>query len=65
MTVELPLDNPVRMRLAPLIGLISQASRIRAFNKTLGTAVTDLSPYPVDFVDAVVGWAQELDTHAG
>lgn len=61
MTTDLPPDNPVRMRLTPLINLISQASRIRAFNTALGTNITDLSSYPVDFVDAVIGWSRELE----
>lgn len=61
MTVDLPMDNPVRMRLDPLIMLISHASRIRAFNKALGTSVTDLSVFPVDFVTAVIGWAGTMD----
>lgn len=37
--------------------MISEANRIRLFNKALGTHEIDLSPYPVDFVETVVQWA--------
>lgn len=61
MTLELPADNPVRMRLGPLIALLSQAARLRAFNHALGVSVLDLTPYPVDFVDVVVQWNGTLN----
>lgn len=48
------MDNPVRMRLEPFIRLVSEASRLRAFNHYLGTNVTDLRAFPVDFVEVAI-----------
>jgi hypothetical protein len=44
----------------PVMALIDQASRIRLFNQALGVSVLDISPYPVDFIEAVITWAGEL-----
>ena len=54
--LDLPSDNPKRKQLDPLIQLISQAARLAAFNKALGTNVTSLDTFPVDFVEVVIGW---------
>ena len=40
----------------PLMQLVSAANRIRLFNAGLGTHVLDLTPFPPDFVAAVVTW---------
>ena len=61
MTADLPLDNPKRMEYAPLMALVSHASRLATFNKALNLAERDFSAWPVDFVEAVLVWARETD----
>ena len=61
MTADLPADNPSRKRLEPLMQLVSYASRLSSFNKALNLSERDLSAWPVDFVEAVIGWARETD----
>lgn len=63
MTADLAADNPARKRLEPLMQLISHASRLATFNKALNLSERDFSAWPVDFVEAVIGWARE--TNAG
>jgi hypothetical protein len=43
-------------RYRPVIADLSEAWRIRDFNAGLGTNVTNLDAYPVDFVEAVIAW---------
>lgn len=39
------------------MALVSAASRLAAFNKALNLSERDLSAWPVDFVEAVLVWA--------
>jgi hypothetical protein len=56
----LPIDNPKRQEVEPTLRLITEADRLRRFNKALGTHVTSLEAFPVDFVAAVVEWSVML-----
>lgn len=49
-----------RARFGPMVSLLTTAQRIRQFNRTLGTNEWDLSPFPRDFVEAVVQWGDWL-----
>lgn len=44
-----------------MMNLISHAARLRLFNRALGLHETDLSGWPVDFVEAVLVWGPTLD----
>lgn len=59
LTTDLPADNPRRKEVAHLIDLVSRAWRIRTFNQALGTHVTDLDDFPVDFVETVLVWGSK------
>lgn len=43
-----------------MLRLITEADRLRRFNKALGTHVTSLDSFPVDYVAAVLEWAVAL-----
>jgi hypothetical protein len=50
-------------RYRPVIADLSEAWRIRDFNAGLGTNVTSLDGYPVDFVEAVIAWQRRETTN--
>lgn len=58
---DLPLDNPKRREILPLMALISEASRLRAYNRALGTHLETLDDVPMDFAEAVIAWAGVLE----
>jgi hypothetical protein len=51
-------DNPVRKELMPLMHLIGEAYRVSFFNRIMGTALTDLSALPIDYVAAIIAWGE-------
>lgn len=44
-----------------MMRLITQADRLRRVNKALGTHYDSLDSLPIDYVEAIVAWAGELE----
>lgn len=51
--------------MASLIQLVTEAWRIRTFNRALGLHETDLTRWPVDFVEAVLIWGPRMELPRG
>ena len=41
--------------------MVMAASRLRAFNRALNLHETELSGWPVDFVETVIAWSDHIN----